>query len=37
VLSVLPMSADVERLFLTCGRMVRDDRARLDASTLGMI
>ncbi|RKK08520.1 hypothetical protein BFJ67_g18272, partial [Fusarium oxysporum f. sp. cepae] len=31
VLSVLPMSADVERLFSTCGRMVRDDRARLDA------
>ncbi|RKK17367.1 hypothetical protein BFJ66_g17921, partial [Fusarium oxysporum f. sp. cepae] len=36
VLSVLPMSADVERLFSTCGRMVRDDRARLDASTIGM-
>ncbi|TVY75153.1 putative AC transposase [Fusarium oxysporum f. sp. cubense] len=36
VLSVLPMSIDVERLFSTCGRMVRDDRARLDASTIGM-
>jgi len=36
VLSVLPMSADVERLFSTCGRMVRDERARLDASTIGM-
>ncbi|KAL9567664.1 hypothetical protein ACKAV7_008236 [Fusarium commune] len=36
VLSVLPMSADIERLFSTCGRMVRDDRARLDASTIGM-
>ncbi|TXC12399.1 hypothetical protein FocTR4_00017248 [Fusarium oxysporum f. sp. cubense] len=36
MLSVLPMSADVERLFSTCGRMVRDDRARLDASTIGM-
>ncbi|KAF4435092.1 putative AC9 transposase [Fusarium austroafricanum] len=36
VLSVLPMSADVERLFSTCGRMVRGDRARLDASTIGM-
>jgi hypothetical protein len=36
VLSVLPMSADVERLFSICGRMVRDDRARLDASTIGM-
>jgi hypothetical protein len=35
-LSVLPMSADVERLFSICGRMVRDDRARLDASTIGM-
>ena len=30
------MSADVERLFSTAGRMVRDDRANLDASTIGM-
>jgi hypothetical protein len=36
VLSVLPMSADVERLFSTAGRMVRDDRANLEASTIGM-
>ncbi|KAJ2971919.1 hypothetical protein NQ176_g7453 [Zarea fungicola] len=36
VLSTLPMSADVERLFSTSGRMVRDDRANLDASTIGM-
>ncbi|KAL6405367.1 putative AC9 transposase [Ilyonectria robusta] len=36
VLSVLPMSDDVERLFSTCGRMVRDGRAKLDASTIGM-
>lgn len=36
MLSILPMSADVERLFSTAGRMVRDDRANLDASTIGM-
>jgi hypothetical protein len=36
VLSILPMSADVERLFSTSGRMVRDDRANLEASTIGM-
>jgi hypothetical protein len=36
MLSILPMSADVERLFSTAGRMVRDDRANLGASTIGM-
>jgi hypothetical protein len=30
------MSVDVERLFSTAGRMVRDNRANLDASTIGM-
>jgi hypothetical protein len=36
IVSSLLMSVDVERLFSTAGRMVRDNRANLDASTIGM-
>lgn len=36
MLSILPMSAEVERHFSTAGRMIRDDRANLDVSTIGM-
>jgi hypothetical protein len=36
MLSILLMSTDVERLFSTAGRMVRDNRANLDANTIGM-
>ncbi|ODQ71431.1 hypothetical protein LIPSTDRAFT_309691 [Lipomyces starkeyi NRRL Y-11557] len=37
VLSVPPMSADVERLFSSCGGMLDSSRNRLEANTIGIV
>ncbi|ODQ69365.1 hypothetical protein LIPSTDRAFT_7016 [Lipomyces starkeyi NRRL Y-11557] len=37
VLSVPPMSADVERLFSSCGGMLDSSRNRLEANTIGIL
>lgn len=36
ILSVAPMSAEVERLFSSAGKMLAPDRSRLEANTIGI-